>query len=312
MNLMKGEVVIDGKTYISASRAAQISGYNSDYIGQLCRKGILDSRMVGRLWFVCEESLRSYKENPLPIIRNNSAGNHVSGAAVSQGVAVSESDTESDLNSGYGSTTKFNGVAAQAPTQFQAERELAFMSPVQGFDVLQTAVVQSGSNLGGAFYNKVLAGFAAIMLFVATSAVVVSSPKFVGQNFGHETIQNNALVAQTLSTGVETATVAAKKFIEVLSNGKTYVVELSGFGSSEIKTLLGVNSDPQNSLDGVVVLPAAGVAQVNEQVKEYVRKSFSDEVVVEVDAAGYSGFIKPVFKNSNDDEYMFVMVPLKE
>jgi hypothetical protein len=296
MELMKDEVVIDGKTYISASRAAKISGYNSDYIGQLCRKGILDSRMVGRLWFVCEDSLKSYKKNPLPVNRSGSV------SPTSPATPSVPIFTES-----YNLPEAANTMKLLTPA-----RELAFMSPAQNFSPISASDLRSGVQTGDVFFNKIVAGFVAIMLFVAVSSFVVSNPNVIGQNFGGDVVENKVLVAQTLSTGVETATVVVNKFIEALSNGKTRVVELSGFGSSEIKTLLGVNSDSQNSLNGVVVLPSSGVAQVNDQVKEYVRKSFSDEVVVEVDDTGDSGFIKPVFKNSSDEEYMYVMVPLKE
>ena len=42
---------------ISARRAAEISGYSADYIGQLCRSGKLDAKMIGHTWFVTEQSV---------------------------------------------------------------------------------------------------------------------------------------------------------------------------------------------------------------------------------------------------------------
>src|SRR5574343_2077048 len=59
---MNSELFFEGKKYISARRAAQISGYNPDYIGQLCRKEKLDCRLVGRSWFVSEESLLQHQK----------------------------------------------------------------------------------------------------------------------------------------------------------------------------------------------------------------------------------------------------------
>jgi hypothetical protein len=49
---MSDEMVIEGKTYISSKRAAQVSGYAQDYIGQLARGGAIDAQRVGGLWFV--------------------------------------------------------------------------------------------------------------------------------------------------------------------------------------------------------------------------------------------------------------------
>lgn len=58
---MNGDFYIGEKKYISAKRAAKLTGYAMDYIGQLARAGKLDAQIVGRSWFVAEESLLGYK-----------------------------------------------------------------------------------------------------------------------------------------------------------------------------------------------------------------------------------------------------------
>lgn len=58
---MKDSFILEGKKYISSKRASEISDYTSDYIGQLCRGGKLECKMVGRTWFVTEESLHLHK-----------------------------------------------------------------------------------------------------------------------------------------------------------------------------------------------------------------------------------------------------------
>jgi hypothetical protein len=76
---MKDSVILEGKIYISAKRAAKIINYAQDYIGQLCRSGKLDCKMIGRSWFVTEESLLAHRENAidatqervLKVIKNN-------------------------------------------------------------------------------------------------------------------------------------------------------------------------------------------------------------------------------------------------
>lgn len=52
---------IDGNTYISSTRAAQLVGYTKDYVGQLARGGKLESKLVGRTWYVSEDSIRKHK-----------------------------------------------------------------------------------------------------------------------------------------------------------------------------------------------------------------------------------------------------------
>lgn len=59
--MKKDSLAIDGKMYISSRRASEIAGYSKDYVGQLCRSGKLECRMVGRLWYVGEESLRKHQ-----------------------------------------------------------------------------------------------------------------------------------------------------------------------------------------------------------------------------------------------------------
>lgn len=53
----------DGKEYIATSRAAAITGYAQDYIGQLARSAELEARKVGRRWFVEKESLINHKKH---------------------------------------------------------------------------------------------------------------------------------------------------------------------------------------------------------------------------------------------------------
>jgi hypothetical protein len=59
---MSNDIQIDGKSYISSKRAAELSGYAQDYIGQLARKSLIDARRIGGLWYVSMESLQDYKK----------------------------------------------------------------------------------------------------------------------------------------------------------------------------------------------------------------------------------------------------------
>ncbi len=55
------ELTIDGKTFISSKRAAEITGYAKDYVGQLCREGRIEARLVGRNWYILEDSVREHR-----------------------------------------------------------------------------------------------------------------------------------------------------------------------------------------------------------------------------------------------------------
>src|SRR5882724_10087268 len=61
---MSSVVYFENKKYISAKDAASLTSYTSDYIGQLCRNNHVDSKKIGRTWYVSEESILNYKNTP--------------------------------------------------------------------------------------------------------------------------------------------------------------------------------------------------------------------------------------------------------
>lgn len=71
------EVSLGGKTFISVKRAAEITGYTRDYLGQLARGGKIESQRVGRSWYVNIDSLSkhqdtaaSYEPTPPEVVQN--------------------------------------------------------------------------------------------------------------------------------------------------------------------------------------------------------------------------------------------------
>lgn len=55
------EILIDEKKYVSSKRAAKMTGYAKDYIGQLCREGRVPARLVGRSWYVLETAIQDHR-----------------------------------------------------------------------------------------------------------------------------------------------------------------------------------------------------------------------------------------------------------
>jgi hypothetical protein len=55
------EIIIEEKRYVSSKRAAQITGYAKDYVGQLCREGRVPARLVGRSWYVLESAIQDHR-----------------------------------------------------------------------------------------------------------------------------------------------------------------------------------------------------------------------------------------------------------
>lgn len=55
-------ISIDSENYVKATDIARELGYTADYVGQLCRARKVDAQLVGRSWYVSEDSIRSHKK----------------------------------------------------------------------------------------------------------------------------------------------------------------------------------------------------------------------------------------------------------
>ena len=59
---MTKAISLDGKEYISASRAAEKIGYSNDYIGQLCRSRKIPGKLIGKAWYVEFRALHEHRK----------------------------------------------------------------------------------------------------------------------------------------------------------------------------------------------------------------------------------------------------------
>ncbi len=64
---------------------------------------------------------------------------------------------------------------------------------------------------------------------------------------------------------------------------------------------------PKSGEEGMVVIPST---EKDEELKKKIEEAFSDEIVVEVKDKT-SGIIKPIFKKDKDQEYLYILVPIK-
>ncbi len=88
-------VTFDGMDYVSASRAAELCGYNADYVGQLARSGTVPARQVGNRWYVGREAIlkhKAEKDRLLGAVQSESVGIHHSPPQSSTNVADSRRD----------------------------------------------------------------------------------------------------------------------------------------------------------------------------------------------------------------------------
>ena len=106
---MKDSIIIDGKEYISSRRASEMTKYSNDYVGQLCRMKKVESRKVGRIWFIEKESLLVHQRDAEVIIHS---GPYIS----SQKVVINQQNMTSAHQKSVSSlapslpTTKYSSV----------------------------------------------------------------------------------------------------------------------------------------------------------------------------------------------------------
>jgi hypothetical protein len=59
--MAQDSLILEGKQYISSKRAAILTGYTKDYVGQLCRGDKVDAHLIGRNWYILGEGILAHK-----------------------------------------------------------------------------------------------------------------------------------------------------------------------------------------------------------------------------------------------------------
>lgn len=62
------------------------------------------------------------------------------------------------------------------------------------------------------------------------------------------------------------------------------------------------------SFKGLIVFPANKASMT----PEIVARSFSDQVIVEPDGSGQSGIIRPIFRDHQGEDYIYVLTPINQ
>ncbi len=322
---MKDSIILEGKIYISARRAAKIINYAQDYIGQLCRSGKLDCKMVGRSWFVTEESLLSHRENAidntqervLKVIKNND-------------VAIKET-IQATIEEKKVEASAVAVVASPVVTTLVAP----IVSPIQSIGFKYEV---ENKSLLPELRKKVPAPFALPKNILKLSAPApVVTKKIQPRSEVRVQVRPAAVLSVShtspLTTTLAVTLLAIGGFFFTLSiasfqNNKSLSYNEASVGSaaseliSEIMKSLGLRSksptplaslnrenvrnDSMNAasgtttdVSGIGIFPATNPT-ADELAKAKIINSFSDEVMT------------PVFRQTSGNDFVYVLVPVKE
>jgi hypothetical protein len=272
---MKDALILQDKKYISAKRAAVIFGYSSDYVGQLCREGKIECTMVGRSWFVSEESVLSHKLSSVDAKVASDDSVKIVSVPIKQD-SLPSSTTESMLAPGI--TLKdlvADNVVTNSNNDVLAKIELPKQKVI---DVVPDNSIITDKS------KKIVEVEGSIRL--DTDSDKTNNKKIFSRRF------NTTDIALVLILLLLSAVLFGRNFISYFP-----------YSSKDIVATV---------LNGVVVAPSASTSLENESMKSELRNPFSDEVNVLPDSSGTAGVIVPVFKESKGDDFLYVMVPVKE
>ena len=373
------EIYFDGKKFVSLKKASEASGYAKDYIGQLCRGDKINSRRVGREWFVDQEDLIGYqdkkqKQEWASSIREKAGLLSTLPTAIVPASAsvepqepaiftVVEEKNYNDLNSilylpqpsflkrdlklEEKKTLKNKKillpivqslltVAVSLLAIFYLSVNSSHLVKVfiyeklnnaaQSLNLNRDSLSSIGESLNFAQVKKISANlfssvdltFARLSDWTKNSVTAIEDySRAIFDDFGNFAFSAKEKTLAFLNSTKE----AAKDFAldkrksaglepEEKKPEETSVNTDPPVGTGPPSSF--VESSPPEARSGLVVIPAKKEEKDNEAMKKKIKDSFSDEVAVIQDETGQSGIIKPKFKNSEGENYLYVLVPVKD
>jgi len=311
-------ILISGKSYISARQAAMLCSYTLDYVGQLARAGKIESVMLGRDRYIEFSSLNNYLEKPSTKLWTKDINISPSRAnpALRQLATVFILALMASFiaNPSFGShiwtsvknkLVTFDNIATKQleHNSSQSQMSASFISTV-----VDSAKLIDTEYIGflESVQNKILSFFSNVrkVILVLTDPLlnkkITTQKTVVIENNSSSTITNDQIA--DLNTTPE----SGGSFLDQ-EQVREIVKEVV---SEEIAKTIDYTSYSSKSNIGIAVTPSSGSILGDEKIKEAIAKAFSDEVSVESDQSGMTGTIRPIFKNSTDDKYIFVIAPV--
>lgn len=340
---MNGDLYFDGKQYISSSRAAKISGYVNDYIGQLCRDGKLECRMVGRSWYVSLDSLISHKSSNGGNIKSRAKKNfsRVTNSEFSEpeslpseqisgfSVVISKVGDVDQIGLDVGNSVRADEISIpiNISTEVQNRVEKNILYSKSNDNVKH---VSAHASCHTAFEKKFpkLVGITIAFLFAISVFGSFLNSNYqmqlayreigssIEETFSAVLNNNNYLFASATQGTHSAFDRLAINFYETVSNvlfdTQSQILALLGHEKTPVAASPHIAQAPQNSNDGqgMVVVPVDERTNQDEVIAK-IKDSFSDEVQVVPKQDGVSGVITPVFRRATNDNYLYVLVPIK-
>ncbi|MEX0931445.1 MAG: helix-turn-helix domain-containing protein [Candidatus Paceibacterota bacterium] len=292
--MKSGEIQLNGKLFVSSKRAAEIAGYATDYIGQLCRSGKLETTRLGRSWYVSVDSLESYQRS----LEEPSTEN----------TPDQEADTANPEIAGSATTNTTLKTLPNSPTKgFVYSEDTRSLLPSLSKRISESAVPQIVTSVQNPLDQNLAKSFLAFDELPESLKAKINLARSKSQDASRAPLplfvkqpkkKTGLLFSGFAFVGVGLVLIGA-----IFSSG--------AFSLNESVVAQVREAFAQDEGTGIVV---EEVDQKNPRAQiEKIKTAFSDEVQVVEDPSGTTGVITPVFKGGRTgNDFVFVLVPVKE
>lgn len=325
---MRNSLILQDKNYISARRVQELFGYSSDYVGQLCRSGKVEAKMIGRSWFVTEKSIIDHKLSVNESAKDkNREKRKLAKKIYKDSVAIDSSFVAEKTMASVSPEVFINkpigfGISDSSNLVVNDRANLRLMPNVPELFSLPYFVSQSFLIAPVHKGSEIFSPSSAKLVF--TSALCVMSLIFMFQSIAVNTnainhyatnIDDSSLSASVLDSSGQFIKHSLSFLGSISSITKNiFVKKESGvvenennFNSNDSDYLSSINDV---SFNGLAVVPSTNSEVKDEEIKNKIKESFSDEVIVKPDNSGTSGIITPIFKETKGSDFIYVLVPV--
>lgn len=284
------------KKYISLARAVERSSYSAVEWSKLAKRGVIDAREHEDGWYINEAELdRTFDAtyfNELTRSPLRTPGRPMQSALVGVllilGLAVTMASWQaSDLlpKLATGDFSSRQGLAAVAVSM------VATSTPTSTPVATSDPITVSSNNSWWSAWQSLLETLAYLQERVTTNW-----ENFLGLSTSPPVIESPATTG-----GLATSTTQLQRLIDQRVN-------------LTIQSLLKNPASSQGSggsASGVVVVPTSGNAASDQIIRERLQSAFSDTIRIQFDRSGETGIITPVFQKLPNDNYLFLVTPLR-
>ena len=286
------EEIKEEKDYISLEEATKYCDYHQDYLSLRARQKKLKAVKFGRNWVTTKEWLEEYLSKV------------------------------EDYKNGNGKIETISEESLSVEKDLKIEKEESLSEE----KIILYPIAKKEKDFSSS--SKI---FSLKLFFALTSVIIIVSGIFnfnILEKTANEILNNTGIHLSTKVTNNEIylttvgyTTKAIKGYQQWITEKifnfgrevKSYVRNLfdrtkSFFASKEKTEEKIVIDKPEKEKEGLVVWPSG---DDDEEMKKKIIENFSDEVLIETKDS-LTGVIIPVFREREDDKYMYMLVPIEE